>query len=149
MEEIFSAFGINVKLIVIQIINFGLLLFALWYFLYTPVLRLLDERQKKIQKGLEDADAAEKSLKEAGLTKDEIVASAHHESAEIVKKAERYAEKKKETIIENAEDTGQGIVKNAEKEAAEKTKKIHADAEREIAQAAVLAAERLIIEKVQ
>jgi F0F1-type ATP synthase membrane subunit b/b' len=46
MGDLFAAFGINWKLLVIQAVNFGVLLLALWYFLYTPVLTMIDERKK-------------------------------------------------------------------------------------------------------
>lgn len=53
--------GINPVSLIAQIINFGLLLFILSKLLYKPVLRLFDERAKKIAQGLK---AAEDSLKE-------------------------------------------------------------------------------------
>lgn len=147
MEEIISAFGIDVRLITIQIINFVVLLFALWYFLYTPILKLLADRQEKIKKGVEDAEAAEQSLEEAENTKKEIVAAAHRESEEIVKKAEQHAETKKSEILESAEVRAESLVLAAEKEAAEKVERIKTGAEKEIAQTAVLAAEKIMLEK--
>jgi F0F1-type ATP synthase membrane subunit b/b' len=56
MEEIIHAFGIDQRLIIIQIVNFAILAGALGYFLYTPVLRLLREREEKIAQGLKDAE---------------------------------------------------------------------------------------------
>lgn len=39
MDQLIQAFGIDAKLITVQIINFGILLAALTYFLYKPVLK--------------------------------------------------------------------------------------------------------------
>ncbi|HMA79010.1 MAG TPA: hypothetical protein VKP88_07860, partial [Candidatus Paceibacterota bacterium] len=58
MEQLIQAFGIDTRLIVVQIINFGLLLALLSYFLYRPILNLLEEREAKITQGIKDAEAA-------------------------------------------------------------------------------------------
>ena len=69
MEEILHAFGIDWRLILIQVVNFGILAGALWYFLYTPVLKILNDREEKIRKGIEYAEAAQETRAEAGTTK--------------------------------------------------------------------------------
>ena len=58
MEEIIHAFGIDWRLIVIQMFNFAVLAGALWYFLYTPVLTILSDREAKLKKGVEDVPQA-------------------------------------------------------------------------------------------
>src|SRR3989337_3080966 len=45
--------------LLIQIVNFGLLLFFLWKFLYRPFLAKLDERSQAIKKSLSAAQAAQ------------------------------------------------------------------------------------------
>jgi F0F1-type ATP synthase membrane subunit b/b' len=48
MEAIVEAFGIDAHLIIVQIVNFAILMAALGYFLYTPILNLLRDREEKI-----------------------------------------------------------------------------------------------------
>ena len=50
MEEIIKAFGIDGRLIVIQIVNFTILMSILGYFLYTPILNLLRNVKRKLPK---------------------------------------------------------------------------------------------------
>src|SRR3972149_6166356 len=45
--------------LLIQIVNFGLLLFFLWKFLYRPFLAKLDERSRAIKKALSEAQEAQ------------------------------------------------------------------------------------------
>jgi len=52
---------IQLPQIIFQMINFGVVLFALTYLIYKPVLKLLDDRKKKVA---EAAEAAEKVLQE-------------------------------------------------------------------------------------
>jgi len=56
MSELFSAFGVNWKLLLIQAVNFGLLLAALTYFLYKPILKIIDERREKVAEGVRTAE---------------------------------------------------------------------------------------------
>ena len=45
MQQLFAAFGINWKLLLIQGINFSVLLAILSYFLYRPLMKVIDERR--------------------------------------------------------------------------------------------------------
>jgi len=58
MSDLFAAFGVNWKLLLVQAVNFGLLLSALTYFLYKPVLRMIDERREKVAEGVRTTQAA-------------------------------------------------------------------------------------------
>lgn len=147
MEEILGAFGVDAKLIVIQIFNFGLLLAALWYFLYTPILKVLSERQEKIVKGVEDAERAEEALQNAELKKGTILSDAHHEAERIVEHAKSHAIKKESEILEDASKKVETIVQNAEKQGAEIQDRVKKEAEAEVAKAAVLAAEQILRER--
>ena len=62
MEQLIHAFGIDARLILLQVINFGLLMAVLSYLLYKPVLKVLAERQEKIAQGVKDAEEAGKNL---------------------------------------------------------------------------------------
>jgi N utilization substance protein A len=52
MEQLFTTFGVNWKLLVIQAVNFTVLLTALSYFLYRPLMKVLDDRKATIAKEL-------------------------------------------------------------------------------------------------
>ena len=53
--------GIDFKVIIAQIINFGILVFTLVHFLYRPILKALDDRKKKISDSLDKAKEIEQS----------------------------------------------------------------------------------------
>lgn len=148
MEQVIQAFGIDGRLIIIQAVNFGILLFALWYFLYTPVLRILDERQKKIEQGVQDADAAAEKLHAADTQKAELLTVAHGEAEEIVTRAKEFADKKGADIIAHAQEKGERALEDAHKKAGEIQKEAQKESEKEVARAAVLAAETILREKI-
>ncbi|MEN9407378.1 MAG: F0F1-type synthase subunit b, F-type H+-transporting ATPase subunit b [Candidatus Parcubacteria bacterium] len=63
--EILHTFGIDWVLLVAQFINFGIILFVLKKFLYKPVMSMLQARREEIQKGIHDAEKAQRLLEEA------------------------------------------------------------------------------------
>ncbi|MFN3692619.1 MAG: ATP synthase F0 subunit B [Candidatus Paceibacteria bacterium] len=147
MEEIIKAFGIDGRLIVIQIVNFAILMSILGYFLYTPILNLLKEREEKIAKGIKDAEAAAKAKAEADLEKQAVLTAAHDEARDINARAKVAADEKALGIVGDAEEKANAIVKSAELRAAEAADQIKKDAEGEIAKIAVLAVEKLLREQ--
>jgi len=144
MEAIFSAFGIDWRLLLIDAFNFGLLLAGLTYFLYKPVLRMLEERRQRVSAGL---DAARESrlrlariererasvLRAAGVEADQIVA--HARSAAADSAAERLA---------HARRRAEELVEDAAREAAELKRERLEEGKHEVAKLVVLGMEKLM-----
>lgn len=144
MEEIIQAFGIDWRLIVIQMTNFGILVGVLWYFLYTPVLKVLREREEKIKKGVEDAEAANIALMNAEKERAVVLGAAEQEAKGVVKNAEKLAEEKTRGIHDEAEKRATAILNEAEVQAQELKEKSRRESEAEIARIAILAAEKIL-----
>ena len=147
MEEILVAFGIDWRLISIQIFNFVALVLVLWYFLYQPVLKILNERQKKIEQGVKNAENAEAALKNADEEKVKIVSKAHAEAGEIVDRAKKHAEEKGTVIVSDAQNKADRIMSDAKDKGEELKAQAKEESEAEIAKVAVLAAEKVLNKK--
>lgn len=147
MQEIIHAFGIDWRLIVIQIFNFGLLAGVLWYFLYTPLLNLLAEREQKIKKGVEDAVKAEEALKSADVEKSSILKDAHSEATQIVARGASHAEDKGKALIAEAQEKIARDLASAKQSADEIKAQALKESEAEIAKLAILGAEKVLNEK--
>jgi F-type H+-transporting ATPase subunit b len=123
---------INIWQVLFQVVNFGVILFVLNKVLYKPVMKMLDDRAKKINEGMA---AAEKNLKEAGeiekLKKAEI-AKARKDAAAILRQAEAEAKKSADEIIEagrkKAKEEAERLMKNAESEIAASKKAMEGQA---------------------
>ena len=147
MQEILHACGLDWRLIIIQIFNFGILVGILWYFLYTPLLKILRDREEKIQKGVADADAAAEMRAVADLTKQEIIKEAHTEAAKIVNRSTAHAEERSALLAAEAQEKIARTVKEAEKAAAELKAAALKESEAEIAKLAILGAEKILKER--
>ena len=144
MGEIFEVFGINWKLITIQIINFSIVMTVLSYFLYRPVLKLLTERKKEVEKSIEQIARAETAGEEAKKEREKIVKEAYTESEEIVRRAKESAEEKREAILENARERDARMREQNTKELAAERRRMLDESRKEVARTATLTAEKIL-----
>jgi len=147
MEEIIHKFGIDAKLIAVQVINFAVLVGLLSYLLYRPVLRVLAEREKKIAQWVADAEVAAGARASAEEERKAIVGAAHKEAEEVSARARIHAEDKAVEIVESAEEKANAVLRQAEARGEDIKTQARKDSEAEIAKLAVLAAEKVLREK--
>lgn len=134
MNELITTFHIDWKLMIAQLINFGLVFAALYFIAAKPLSKLMKDRTKEITDGLENAKKAENEVKNANLKKEEIVkeakdnakkilASSQADGKEIIKEAKTKADLEKEEIIKqaklDAEKEKKGADEQVRKELAE------------------------------
>lgn len=103
MEKFIHEFGINWKLMVAQLINFSILVFILARFVYRPIVKLLDERKKKIEDGIAFADKSKQELERVEVLKADELKKAELQGQEIVKKSEADATKVADQVLAGAE----------------------------------------------
>lgn len=144
MEDLLHAFGIDGRLIAIQIFNFALLAGLLWYFLYEPIIKLLDDRRKKVEKGLEDAKEAGAARTRAEEEKREVLSAAQKEAGEVVARARETGEEKRGQLVKEAEVEAARVIADAKKAGEELKVKLQKESEAEVAKAAILAAEKIL-----
>jgi len=147
MSEIIDVFGIDWRLLIVQMVNFGVLLLILWWFLYRPVIKMLKRRQEIVQKGVEDAEKAELELSNAGRKRDEIVSEATHEADDIVSSARDHGREKADSIVKDAQSKSEGILADATQRGEAARLALIKESEKEVAQAAILTAEKILREK--
>ncbi len=130
-----------------QIINFGILLFILKRFLYKPLIAMLEKRGKIIKKGLDDAEAAQIKLESAEEKKNKIISDSNQEASEIIEKSKKRGEISGQEIVNNAQNRAESIIKNADLLAQEIQDKTMFETKDKITQTAILAAEKIMKEK--
>ena len=110
-------------------------------------MRTIKERQKKIEQGVRTAEAAAQKLHEAQGESKKIVGDAAREAEGLVATARTHAVQQGSGIVKGAEERASGILKDAAAHAEEAKRQVLKESEREIARAAMLAAEKLLLEK--
>jgi F-type H+-transporting ATPase subunit b len=90
--------------ILFQIINFSVVLGALSYLLYKPILKIMDERARRIEEGQVAADKAVAEQSQAEEMKKQIKQKAEKEAAKILDEAQKEAQTKRATILAQAKE---------------------------------------------
>jgi len=144
MEQITSVFGINEELIIIQMVNFGLLLFVLHRYLYKPVLAMVDTRRAKIERGVRNAEQAEVELGQAEAEKARILREATLKGDELIDLAKKHALEEEHVLLKDAHRKVAHLLSEAERRALREREEMIKDSEREVARTAILAAEKIL-----
>ncbi len=147
MGEFAAAFGLNWKLLVIQGVNFFALLAVLTYFLYKPLLKIIDERREKVAESVRVAQEAARTLQDAKNESDSLIGTASREAETLVAAARTRADEKGSEIVKSAEERAQRVMKEAQERAEEAQRQAMAESSKDIARAAMLAAEKILREK--
>lgn len=113
MAELFDALGINVKALLIQGINFVVLLTVLTFAVYRPLIKIVKERRKKIELGIKGGEMAAAKIAEAEQIKSEKIRAGETEAVAIISKAEGQGQKRSQEIIHGGEKKAEYIIEEA------------------------------------
>lgn len=142
--ELIAKLGIDLKLLLAQIVNFSILLFVLFKFVYHPVFNLLEKRRKMIEKQVDDAKKAEELLADIETTRQESLTKIKTQSVEMLEEASKKAEKVKEELLASARDQAQSIIETAKGQIQEEKKRMLKEAEQQLADMIVTVTSRIL-----
>lgn len=102
MSGIFDQLGVNWRLLLTQGVNFFVLLVVLNFLVYRPLIKMMDERKKRIEFGLKGAEEAEEKLSAIKEIETERLAKADKTALGIISSAEDEAKKRAQKIAAEA-----------------------------------------------
>jgi F-type H+-transporting ATPase subunit b len=139
-----SPFDINGGVIIWTVVIFLVLLVVLWRLGYPELLRMVEERERRIQKQLEDAEKANTEAQRLLEEHRKQIAAARNEAQDILAKAKTVAQKEREALLAKAREEYEALLNRARKDIdAEKEKAILA-LRREAVELSIAAASRVI-----
>ena len=144
MSDLFAAFGVNWSLLFAQAINFSIVLIALWYFLYKPVMTVLEKRRALVAKGVEEAEQAHALFERADTEAAGRIHAADEKADRIVAAARETGSHEKARILTEAEARAASIEKDAKARAQDELERTRRESEKDIARLAILAAEKVM-----
>jgi F-type H+-transporting ATPase subunit b len=142
----FADIGINLPLLVAFVINFVILFGLLGLFLYRPVMKMLDERSKRIKDSMERAEATKEEYARAEEEVKKLISKAREDGQALVSQATQIGEKLKEEAREGARKEAQVIIDRTRAELEEERDRIIDDLRREFVDISISAAEKVIKE---
>lgn len=139
-----EALGINLGYLISQIVNFTLLAVLLYFVAYKPILRMLDERSARIQKGLEDAEQASRRAAEIEQEFEQRMTEARKEGQEIIAQATQMSEKARQEILDTAREESRAQIEKAKDEIARERELAMAELRQQVADLSLSISEKVI-----
>ena len=139
-----EALGINLGLLIVQIIAFIIVFLTLNAWVYQPMLNMMETRKQKIAQGLEDARIAADARASAEKDAAKIVAEAQVEASKIVKEATDRAATAGKDVKAAAEAEAAKAREAAMAEAQIERNRILGDLRGQVASLAMAAANKLV-----
>jgi F-type H+-transporting ATPase subunit b len=141
--------GINWGLLVAQLFNVILLIVLLTRFLYQPVLNMLNERTRRIQESLREAEQVKEQLARANQDYDAKLAQARQEAAAILAQAQDRAKLQEQEIIAQARQEAERIRAEAREQAVQERDQMLRDLKGQMAELVTITASRVLGEELK
>jgi F-type H+-transporting ATPase subunit b len=136
--------GISLPTLITQVVTFIILLVVLRFVAYKPIMRMLDERSKRVKESMEQAEAIKK---QSASTQEEIkkqLEQASREGQERIARALRAGEDVKQKAQEDAKKEAENLITRARSEIRRERDEAIGEVRREFADLTVLAAGKVI-----
>ena len=138
--------GLDARLFIAQLINFAIILFILWKWVFTPVAKKLQERTDRIEKSLHDADRVAKDKQEFETWRNAEMSKTRTEASEIITR-QTEAIKAKDEIAKQTKSEQERIVEQAKEQITQEKNKALQDAKGQIADLVTNATEKILRQK--
>ena len=143
-EEGLNPFSINTGLVFWTLLVFLILLGLLWKYGWPAILKTVEERERRIQQQLEEAERARAEAARLLEEHKRTIAGARAEAQEIVAKAKSLAEKERETLLAKARQEYEQLLGRARKDIDAEKEKAILELRREAVDLSIAAASKLI-----
>ena len=132
------------KSLIIQAVNFVILLVVLHRFLYKPLLATMEARSSAIKKSLDEAQAARAEAARQGEENTARLKAAYAEAAAIHEQARREAAEEQRRLIDAARAESQRMMESAKAQLDADIRRAREELRREVSEIAVGVAEKLV-----
>jgi F-type H+-transporting ATPase subunit b len=136
--------GINLPVLVGQLLSFVFLMIVLRLFVYKPVLKMLDERRARIQEGLSAAERGREAGEEASRAAAAALDEARREGLQVVANAQQVAQRLQEDARGQAQVQQEAMLERARAEIQQERDAAIAELRKEFADLTISAAEKVI-----
>lgn len=148
MDSIINTFHIDFKIIISQIVNFGIVFAVLYFYAIKPLSKIMKERSEKIEKGVNDAKVNAEILDKTKAEYEVILAKARSEAHNIFQEGKKEAEAKKMVMLEQAKNEVTAMIENGKKTLETEKIKMVAEAKKEVVSVAIKMTEKLLNKKI-
>ena len=139
-----AALGLNLPGLIAQLVNFTILLIVLRLFLFKPIMKVVDERKRRIEEGLQASEQAAHAAEQSQDESRRVLEEARAEGRELIQRAQETSGRLREELETQARRDADQIVERARAEMALESQRAIQALRSEFADLTVRAAERVV-----
>src|SRR4030042_1178134 len=139
-----SELGISLPTLITQVVTFILLLVVLRFVAYKPIMRMLDERSRRVKESMEQAEAVKAQSARAEEELKKQLEQASREGQDRIARAVKAGEDVKQKATEDAKKEAETLITRARAEIQHERDDAISEVRREFAELTVLAAGKVI-----
>jgi len=139
-----DSLGISLPTLIAQIVNFVVLFGLLYLVAYKPIMRMLDERSRKIRESMEQTELIKQQAAQADEEVKQRIEAAAREGQETVAKALRTGNKIRQQAQQEARQEAESLINRARGEIQRERDEAIDDLRQEFADLTIMAAEKVI-----
>ncbi|MFC1995881.1 F0F1 ATP synthase subunit B [Chloroflexota bacterium] len=139
-----ASLGINLPILVAQIVNFGILFGLMYLLAYKPIMRMLDERSRKIKESMEQTDSIKEQAARAEEETKKHLEAAAQEGQEVIARATRTGEEVRREAQQEAKREAESLVAKARAEIQRERDDVIDELRKEFADLTIMAASKII-----
>jgi F-type H+-transporting ATPase subunit b len=142
--EVLGTLGINWKLFLAQLVNFGIVLFIFWKWIVKPLGQTLTDRQSRIEQGLKNAEKTDEEKKRFEEWKMNEMKKVRTEADHILRTTTDTANQIKQETIVSAQSQANKILDQAKVSIESEKVQMMKEARQELATLVVAASEKIL-----
>ena len=139
-----TPFDINTGVIFWTVLIFAILMVLLWRFAWPSILKSVVERERRIQKQIEDAEKANAEAQRLLEEHRKTIGAARAEAQDLLAKAKTVAQKERELLLAKAREEYEALLERARKDIDAEREKAIVALRREAVELSIAAASRVI-----
>ena len=139
-----AGLGFSLPNLLAQIVNFAILFGLLYLVAYKPIMRLLDERSRKIKESMEQTEEIKEQAARAEEETKRRIEAASQEGQEVIARAVRTGEEVRQQAQQGAREEAKVLIARARVEIQRERDEAIDELRREFADLTIRAAEKVI-----
>jgi len=136
--------GISLPTLLAQIINFAILLGLMYLVAYRPIMRMFDERSRKIKESMEQTEFIKEQTAHAEEEAEKRIEAASKEGQELVARAVQAGEGVRQQAQQEAKQDAESLIVRARTEIQRERDEAIDELRKEFADLTIMAAEKVI-----
>jgi F-type H+-transporting ATPase subunit b len=131
-------------LMIWTLICFGITFFVLKRYAFGPIQRIIDERRRRIEESIREADNARVEARKLLEEHRQLIGRAKHDAEDILAEARKVAESQRERVREEIEADRQRRLEETRRQIEAETQRALGEIRAEVADLALIAAEKVM-----